>query len=764
MRIRTYIPCLKESFKTYQSRRKIPLKETGLTEEQFFQTKEDMDWSESFSDYLSFVGEEAGIPIKDNVSDVDIITYVHSHLNMDFDKKKKFVDDIVPGPSMLASLGCDMLTGDSWLGISKDWLEMCLTGENREVPQVRRIDVRKHDFRHTALLNQYLNDRIESAKKTFSSGSIQFNMLYTCVIEKDYQQMLKDRADGKTASVQIYNAMNFPKNETLRRLPIMILLSCGGDDLMIIDLGFYEQDVNLTKFPDKLWIDPDTTMTEDLVKFLDNLPLMYALDANAKTLDLELFLADVYGCYVRFRVFNLKFLALATGCKMNKMDIHSLCAVVLGRPMLYTIETLSRCFVRSNEEVCEEVDDYISELVLSIHMLYVVLMATFLRNVFPDPSVVLTYSQMNQASFTNWFAHVTGTALLDGRFNTWRHHTRRDMIANLNSNSQRLKKIAALIERVPVPKHGGARFLHHARHCFARQLTILETIETEGFNGIVPSFGTLAKPTSYDLLYEREYLVDDSWKPVRSTGLCVSPQFRHTMFEIDVGGDICHFEQQHGRHLIPSLEEWARLFPEAARNLLMKLADKDSTDLQKFWFAKPRAYVKIRAVVHHVLDMERSVPLIEESMRTHRNNSLQFQRSIQERRSNRYPREVIEDDSRREVLMEHMVASEPLSVDLQGRGYKAIPSHFTERNRRFRTRQFSAPDMRSHSRVQSDERQGRDRRRYFSAPDQSSQRLRSRSRDRTRHNSGGRVRFQERDLRDVLNNRHQKHRSYSSHH
>ena len=93
---------------------------------------------------------------------------------------------------------------------------------------------------------------------------------------------------------------------------------------------------------------------------------------------------------------------------------------------------------------------------------YTILMGLLLRNIHPDPHVILNMTEMSQASYISWFSEFIAASLEDCHVpgSCYGADTRVDLLAKVGNESRApFKYLLDIIIDVPVASFGGARFL-----------------------------------------------------------------------------------------------------------------------------------------------------------------------------------------------------------------------------------------------------------------------------------------------------------------
>ena len=496
-------------------------------------------------------------------------------------------------------------------------------------------------------------------------------------------------------------------NDEIVSVPASFVISNGSDTTFEFNLPwsirklsedkpFHEspKEISFTKceIPDKI------------VDFWKSLPILYAIDAQSQANSFSVVLRDLFGIDLNLNVIDLKALAVSAGCKMDKMDITTLSIIVTGQAFPTDIGKFDSRWALDLKSRPAVMKQYIKKKFLYLGCIYKVLMGLLIRNMFPDPDIVLNATEMTQSTFISWFSDFVGESLVgaDVSQTAFVSETRSEMIFSLNPDSILTQYLAQLIISVPVCQAGGARYLHHVRNCFIQQYEVLKKIRLPFSKEEKPNQSKDLLSNRYSLLYDRnlDFTDDSHGDPVVKPGLQPNPQFQNSIFALNVQKDmILKFYKQDDRNLVPALEEWARINPDDIPDLFTRLRHYSTDDLTTFWIPRVRLYDKLRLIQLRVANSRETVESLDSVITMRRNSVVEHHHSIERKRVSSYQNQVqssyhaakeLTDSRYRVDMLSNAVNYSGSSerVGIQNNVLELIPGNNTERNRKIKAKRL----------------------------------------------------------------------------
>ena len=500
-----------------------------------------------------------------------------------------------------------------------------------------------------------------------------------------YFDLLSAKKDGKECHTVEVNA----DDKTLVEVPVGITFSDGYTTTLTIKFPWdrVPEDTHDQYVPKcQSFTFTFSDMPNEVLEFLKARPVVYMDNADHQVKLLTSFLEDFYGVSINFKAFDLGSLAVAAGCRMDSFDIFSLSVVCNGSPFPVGIEFMDQRWAWAGSEQPLFIWYYLEARLRSMVEIYQVLMGTLIRNLFPDPDLTLYSLRMTQDSFNCWFSYFVAKALIntciDDTDAICNAKTRADLLRSIKVGfNPLLENLADLYSNIPVPQCGGERYLHHARHVFFNQFAVLERVHLPDFMCEQPTPRPDLLANRYDLLFKREYVIDDSGEPCLQIDLQPSPQFSTSVYEFSVDialkNEIKSPRPQNGREIIPALCEWGRLDPANIYSLLSKLSTLDTKEAGEFWVQHIRAYDYMRGCLLRLREKKTCVRILDLVLTKREDNTRAQLKRIEDSVSGILPKR------RMNFLNDKVFYESEDRVGLAQSVYEAMPGKNTERNRQW---------------------------------------------------------------------------------
>ena len=500
----------------------------------------------------------------------------------------------------------------------------------------------------------------------FSATPVPFSVQYIELPATMYTDIVGIRKRGKVNGVCVkFSSSNKKKISVPARLVI------GNVQTGLIDI----------KFP---WYSPASSekqstseelcfkfvkIPQQVQEFLLGLPTLYAVDAHNQATDLQKFLSDLFEFDLNLKVFDLADLALVAGARMDVTNLFSLSILTRGIPFPPYLDNLDQNWKKPDGQLPIAVRYYLINKFDILQKAYEGLFGSLIRNLFPDPDLVLDVTEMTQKSFTTWFVELVSTAISNPVHcgEPCMSRTRSDMISAINPEDPLLDCVAKLIQDIPTVIHGGERYLHHGRYCFWRQYKILKEIRLPSFHGQLPNQGKDWDVVRRTVNFGRYYPNDDSGMGTQKTGLTSSPQFTGSEYCMELSKEfLLKPTHQHGRPIVPAIQEWGRLNFQAIPRMFKILQTMTLEEYSQFWIMNVSLYDSLRSIYFRMTGTKLGVNDLDYLLFKRNSNAnkhhINLEAKLIERQggaSTDPQLEVMVDDQRRRVgLLRHQVTAE----------------------------------------------------------------------------------------------------------
>ena len=462
--------------------------------------------------------------------------------------------------------------------------------------------------------------------------------------------------------------------EEYKQLPSLLLISNG---YYALGFNFGLEDITVgsegTEFSYRY-----SELPAQVIEFLKSLPVLYT---HFKGPNIEGVLSDfffnLYGAVIEFNIINITSIAVAAGCKADHYSLYTLSLIVDGKPFI-DILRMQYEYVKSNK-LCNLYKKYLIEKMIILQNSYAVLVGLLIRQMFPDPDITLSITEMSQHSFTYWFSEFLSSALHTvkefHKLSTAEMSTRCEMIESItDKNNDFARALCELLIDVPVAQEGGERFLHHARKCFLDQYHVIKRLNFDLFKCQAPNQEVDIDQLGYRFLYKRDVDVKNHGHPATKSGLLPNPEFEDSLYEFDAAkDDVSVLYRQTDRDLVPAIEEWGRLNVNDIKVLLDRVRDLRTDQLARFWIPKIRLYEILIAVFYRITNEQLRVNYLERCISTKLSNVKSHHEELQARRASQY------QQIRHDYVL-HNIQAGTSRVGLHQEAVSKVPSFNNARN------------------------------------------------------------------------------------
>ena len=547
--------------------------------------------------------------------------------------------------------------------------------------EVLLLQYSKNDF---LLGMEKLNLACQNQQRNHLNTTISPCFIQTIKItEQAYDELLQAKQEGK-ASYTITIPTDHP---SLIEIPVGYTVSDGHSDSLTITFPWETVD-EFTKAPglptSQSFRFNFTNLPKEVVNFLQSQQIKITDNAATSLSIMKSFLHDFYDIKSNLQFVDIASIAVAAGCRMDSLDLFSLASVTFDCPFPRDIDHMDQMWAWARPDQPDLIFKYMSGKLTVLWELFKVLIGCLIRNLLPDPDITLYALRMSEESFISWFIYFTCKALLQTDPSISARHcekkSRADMLRKIKTGDNHLlEKLADLYISIPVAQCGGARYLHHVRSCFFDQFAVLERIHLPTYVGEQPRPRDNLLDRKYELMYKREFVIDDSGTPVKGYDLQPSPQFAKTIFVLNINMvsscDVQSLDRQHFRQFYPAICEWARLNCDKLNSFFIKLKNLESDQLSKFWFENIRAYDYMRSCYYRMFGHRLGVRVLDLVMAKREDNT----RSLLERCAIKNPSRV--ENERINMYEDLAEGDNDDRVGLSQSVYSAVPGSHTERNR-----------------------------------------------------------------------------------
>jgi hypothetical protein len=559
--------------------------------------------------------------------------------------------------------------------------------------EIREFEITNCDLESFQIAQDDLYTAISTNRSAhFNAHLIPFMMETIKIPAKEYGRLLKGKAASRS-SCRVLSSLN---DANLIEVPARFIISDGNAFALSLKFGWELDDVELQSNTQQFAFTYGRLQRE-MRSFLSELPFLYAENVDDKLNCLRRFISDLYDIDIPFSAVDISAIAVAAGCRMDKVNMFTLSVVTTGLPFPVGIDNLDQSWASPINRILPILEEHIYCKFKLLSKIYATMMGSLLRTMFPDPDIVCYALRMSQNTFVAWFSHFVAAALQHAVMHTDPHRSisRADMIRSIiHPDVREGEQLADLLINVPVPQCGGERYLHHARDQFFHQSQIIKFIQLRNYTGDHPRLQEDLLSQRYALMYKRDYVNNDYHLPLESfeVGLQPSPQFKDDIYDFEVNvltGHVIKDPKFHPeRHRIPAIQEWGRLNILKVPILMDKLRKLSYEDLQPFWIEHIRIYDYLRGVILRVRDERLTVFKLDQVITGRSEVIANLLKATEAKRvlQNRLlPTDNILINQERRVNLYNQSTS---YLDVENRVgvsqaiHKVIPGDFNKRNRR----------------------------------------------------------------------------------
>lgn len=580
------------------------------------------------------------------------------------------------------------------------------------------------------LLQNFI-DKFNAAKKEadrdFAPSSVSFKVLYTAVHQETWKALAKDRAE-ETRMKYLY----FPKADLnvpghYVNFPTKILIGTGDEYMASLKIGVKPSPPDYVNRGLHFRIIFGTSCREEL-DFLYSLGTLVGFHANTDHQALSEFFQAFYpnDDFQPIPVLQLNTLAVASGYKLKDTSTTALCNQITGA--IFDDMPLMSPSDKTILPIVEMSQDYVVFILWNLYQtsaVYTILQGTLIRNLFPDPEIVMDMTELPPDELYTWLSQLISQTLSNSDVNqaAYLNATTRKQatlsirqvrphpeatiaykpatdfqvfgsIVQHTEPSHDVVILADMIPSWPTIVHGGARYLHPARSHFHYQYELLRHVSVVESNFMPNLQHVVDNDLKLTTLYQRGLIIQDSGEPAHEPGLLCLPDFEKTIAIIyEDNPALCAelIKTRSGRtHPNQSwtnfIVEWGRLNPTKIPNLFKDLKKKPP-QLDSLWINQLSTYDRLKMIMFRVLNIKSVVPALESVLMKREENTLEQELTSLSR--------VIQKRKNRVARLEHIANRNDFRPrsGTHNRLYKQIPGDNTSRNRKLRARRTRREDV-----------------------------------------------------------------------
>lgn len=526
-------------------------------------------------------------------------------------------------------------------------------------------------------LNHFTNAVNFTRQSLFNATPLAFSVQSVGIPRSEYKKLVKGANEGRKGRASVnfsFHHVNDVKDGNLIHFPTRLVIGCRNISLVfkfgLSELDCDDDDANIRNFSYVYSVIPD-----EILDFFKLLPPLYSDNAVLQKNMLENILADLYGIDgdndVEFRCFDLLGLLFANGCRVSSIGRYTLSAICLGKPFPENIDYFDENWALDLNMTRIQ---FLQDIIQMYYDAYTILMGLLLRNIHPDPHVILNMTEMSQASYISWFSEFIAASLEDCHVpgSCYGADTRVDLLAKVGNESRApFKYLLDIIIDVPVASFGGARFLHHVLYKSSIQYHALSKIRLPKYTGEAPNLNRDIEKEIHALRFKREY-TNDSGEPTESLGLSASPSCCNSLYKLDLQAVHSLVVQPQDSNHICRIKEWGRLNIEKIPLLFYKINNLATDVVAKSWLRRIDLYTYLSDLYFYMKGIRITVSSLEQSLMIRKMNvGANYQTSRQ-----RAEKVCMKTEQRIEVLRH-----QPGKYGSHQKVHTIVPGDFTRENR-----------------------------------------------------------------------------------
>ena len=302
------------------------------------------------------------------------------------------------------------------------------------------------------------------------------------VHKADFQSILDKSATSGSTPIQISKI--FRKGDKCKQLPVKMMLGNGYSWALMISILV---EPSLSTPRTHFEVSP-ISFQPRLLKLMKGLPMFVGVGIRSDVEEMEQIIRYTSDPDFKFAgCVDLSALAALCGFNFRYFNMQALAVQLLGAAMNKSVSVGDHKWGYMWEAIPDSLKVYCLGDIKFGHQVSVLLITTLLRDLFPDPDVVLSFVRSSGYDFMQWFAAWIFLSLCNVE-------VKPDVLPNARDRSEllqalrvrmedgslsdsppsRIELIGSLMGSWPTVTFGGCRFLHQARWWWWHQVRILK--------------------------------------------------------------------------------------------------------------------------------------------------------------------------------------------------------------------------------------------------------------------------------------------------
>ena len=414
------------------------------------------------------------------------------------------------------------------------------------------------------------------------------------------------------------------------------------------------------------------------------------------------FVKDIFGMTIldSNEFVELEAIAIAAGWKLDKSNLFQLNLITLGGILNMQVAGGDQAWALDMYDLPKELLIYQISVMRAIHSTTIVLLAMWMRNIFPDIYALCSTLEVKQKDAILWFNCTTLTSLRSTYGDPDQvslAETRQELIMSLKpwnfnelpwNSKPRTSAVSLLAKLIPdwsTITYGGARYIHPVLGKFTEQVQTLQEMNVSFSTMHVRLNHTVDDNFIRKITYNRGLQQFQFYEGTEEKGLLCQPDLKPKLANLsyeDFTDDDLAKAFKEGQARVLGILEIARLDIYYRMLILQNLAKADLDDgKHTFWLQKTRLYEELRNMHTFIMDTQGPVcKRIEKEIEGRQRNS--YQQEVETRKKDE---RVVENRKAREQLYQ---INQSRSITIKKRTgsqqqiYAAVPGDHTTRNQR----------------------------------------------------------------------------------
>ena len=391
-----------------------------------------------------------------------------------------------------------------------------------------------------------------------------------------------------------------------RGYPIVAKFLLGGSnwtlalrfdiDCVVKPDGMYEYTLNRSALPSKM------------ENWIYELPLLCGFQEVKRSASLLEDMLTLVGCEASLKWVSVDAIAVAAGFHSAELSRFNLAFQILGG-LLNEIDTVGEyTWSKPYEQLEESLKIYAIGLTRVAFNCWLVLQATLIRNIFPDPEVMCLLMNKPQHKVISWFCGFISCILAECTVDDKKYcdaKTRRTLVSCINIEDEKrmaqLSEFIKLVPPTPTITFGSARYLHSARFFALEQAKILAgpvmaDLECNSIWTKIEITPFLKKMITYDQELCEPFPGDASSKVWMAANPLTKMKFTPAGFDSNkvTNGEISKFAASQGRDSRIVVLEWIRLNPPSLIENLLRRSSEALPISDRLWFSSVSRYEDLK--------------------------------------------------------------------------------------------------------------------------------------------------------------------------